>query len=78
MPAPDSVRFPMACPACSAVCATPNMVSARDDGGTVVIIRCKQCKQEFRFEVPAKADPAHMRSGVRLPIAKPPKAREET
>jgi hypothetical protein len=52
------------------------MVVPQADGGTVVIIRCKQCNKESRIEVP-KADPAHMRSGVRLPIAKPPKAKEE-
>ena len=78
MPAPDSVRFPMACPACSAVCATPSVVSAQDDGGTVVIIRCKNCHQESRFDIPGSADPAHMRSGVRLPLAKPPKQKEES
>lgn len=77
MTLPDSIRFPMACPACSAVCATPSMVLPQADGGTVVIIRCKQCNQESRIEVPVKADPAHMRSGVRLPLAKPPKAKEE-
>jgi hypothetical protein len=52
------------------------MVVPQADGGTVVIIRCKQCNKESRIEVP-KVDPAHMRSGVRLPIAKPPKAKEE-
>ena len=72
MPPPDSVRFPIACPACSAVCATPSMVS-QADGVTVVIIRCNQCKQEFRLESDASADPVHMRSGVRLPLVKPPK-----
>jgi RNase P subunit RPR2 len=70
------VRFPMACPSCGAVCATPSRVSTQADGGTVVIIRCKRCSKESRFEVPATADPAHMRSGVRLPLAKPPKAKE--
>jgi len=73
MPPPDSVRFPIACPACSAVCAMPSMVSSQADGSTVVIINCKQCHQESRFEVPTSADPVHMRSGVRLPLAKPPK-----
>jgi RNase P subunit RPR2 len=54
------------------------MVSPQADGGTVVIIRCKQCQQESRFEIPASSDTAHMRSGVHLPIAKPPKAKDET
>jgi hypothetical protein len=70
----------MACPVCSAVCATPSMVVDQSDGGSIVILRCKQCNQESRFEVPATVDAAHMRSGVRLPLAKPPKietSREE-
>jgi hypothetical protein len=54
------------------------VVSAQDDGGTVVIIRCKNCHQESRFDIPVSADPAHMRSGVRLPLAKPPKQKEES
>jgi RNase P subunit RPR2 len=73
MPQPDAVRFPIACPACSAVCATPYMTLAQADGLTVVVVRCKHCQQESRFEVPADTDPAHMRSGVRLPLPKPPK-----
>jgi len=66
----------MACPACGAVCAQPSRVSSQADGATIVSIRCKRCGQESRFDVPASADPAHMRSGVRLPLAKPPKAKE--
>ena len=77
MPPSDAMRFPMACPACSAVCATPSMISTQADGSTVVIIRCKHCQQESRFEMPANSDPAHMRSGVRLPRAKPPNQKEE-
>jgi len=68
----------MACPACGAVCAKPSTISAQADGANVVIIRCKQCGEESRFEVPASADPTHRRSGVRLPLAKPPRAKEQS
>ena len=78
MSLPDELRFPKACPACSAVCAKPSMVTAQADGGTIVIIQCRQCGTETRLQVPADTDPAHMRSGVHLPLARPPKQKEET
>jgi hypothetical protein len=75
MSVPGSIRFPMACPSCSTVSATPSVVATHGDGSTLVILVCKRCKTESRFEMPASSDAAHMRSGVRLPIAKPPEGK---
>ena len=60
-----------ACPGCQRSLNVP----AEWIGKTV---RCKHCGHESRFEVPASADPARMRSGVRLPLAKPPKSKEQS
>ena len=62
----------MACPKCSAVSAMPNMALTGTDGGTTVGMHCRHCGHEWRFDMPASTDATRMRSGVRLPIAKPP------
>jgi RNase P subunit RPR2 len=70
--AADPVRFPLACPACSAVTAMPHAATTTPDGGTSVGMRCRHCGHEWRYEMEATVDLARLRSGVRLPIAKKP------
>ena len=71
------VRFPMACPKCSAVCAMPNVAITQADSVTTVGIRCRHCDHQWKVEAPASTDVAHMRSGVRLARGKPRKVTKE-
>jgi len=66
----DTLRFPMACPMCSAVTAMPYMATTVADGGTSVGMRCRQCGHEWKYEMTANVDLSKMRSGVRLPTKK--------
>jgi hypothetical protein len=72
MSEPSAIRFPMACPECSAVSAMPYMAIAQADGVTSVGMRCKQCNHDWRFELPRTAETSKMRSGVRLPLVRTP------
>jgi len=64
---PVTVRFPMACPTCSAVTAMPHLATTPPEGAAAVAMHCRQCGHEWRVDLPASADLTTMRSGVRLP-----------
>ena len=68
----QSIRFPMACPACSAVSAMPTATTP-DEGATHVGMHCRHCGHDWLFEIDTDAEVTDMRSGVRLPIARPPR-----
>jgi hypothetical protein len=65
---PGTVRFPMACPTCSAVTAMPYAATTAPEGVTSVGMRCRKCGHEWRVLQPASSDVTQMRSGVRLPL----------
>ena len=72
MPFDTVVRFPMACPACSTVTAMPYMATTGPEGATAVVMQCRQCGHEWRYDLKADAELRTMRSGVRLPRRRTP------
>ncbi len=67
----------MACPACSAVSAMPHSATTMPEGATRVGMRCRQCGHQWSVDQPAAVELPKLRSGVRLPIAQPPKVERE-
>jgi hypothetical protein len=55
----DGYTFPMPCPVCQHVAAMPFLAGTTLDNGTIRVgMRCRDCRHEWRFDMPVTTDSA--------------------
>ena len=60
----------MPCPECKDVAGMPFMAATQlHSGGISVALRCRECRHEWRYEMPVATDPLY--DSVLRPVAKP-------